>query len=74
VDENNNRLVDFAETLMRKPSQSPNENDELVTWLVDHIEQLPDTNTKSYEQYVYFCESVVQELLNGISVTRRLNN
>lgn len=64
VDENKNRLVGFAEALMREPSQSPNETDELVTWLVDHIEQLPDKKAKSYEQQVYFCESVVQERLN----------
>ncbi len=30
-----------------------------MTWLVDHIENLCETKAKNYQQYVYFCETVL---------------
>ena len=66
VEENKNRLVDFAEFVMRTPSrpEQAEEDEEFKKSLVDHIENLSETKSKNYTQYVYFCENVVGPLLN----------
>ena len=66
VDEDKNRLVEFAEHAMRNPppSDQTKQDDRFMEWLVDHIENLPETKAQNYKQYVYFCENVLQPLLN----------
>jgi hypothetical protein len=66
VEDDKNRLVEFAEFAMRNPPprEQAEEDDKFMKWLVEHIENLPETKTKNHKQYVYFCENVVQPLLN----------
>jgi hypothetical protein len=73
INEDKNRLVEFAEFSMRNVDQpSTDGHDEFVKWLVDHIEELPEKKTKTYEQYVYLCENVIEPLLNeNFSISER---
>ena len=66
IDENKSRAVEFAEFVMRTPPppEQAEEHEKFKKWLVDHIENLSETKSKNYTQYVYFCESVVSPLLN----------
>lgn len=66
VEENKNRLVEFAEFVMRTPSrpEQAEEDEEFKKSLVDRIENLSETKSKDYTRYVYFCENVVIPLLN----------
>ena len=66
VEDNKNRLVEFAEIVMRTPPppEQAQEHEEFKKELVDRIEKLSETKSKNYKQYVYFCENVVSPLLN----------
>jgi hypothetical protein len=66
VDKDKNRLVEFAEYLMGNPPppEDAEEDEKFKKWLVDNIENLPETKAKNYKQYVYFCDKVLEPLLN----------
>lgn len=56
------RLVAFAEHMMADTEKPPGATS--LNWLVDHIERVPEAAAQSNEDYITFCEKVVEGLLD----------
>lgn len=66
VEQTKDRLMRMAEIAMKDPQAFRDETaaNDAMDWMVNKMEHVPEQIQEGYKLYVYFCENVLQKLLD----------
>ncbi len=65
IDTAKDSIIEFVEYMQQTPTEghTQEERDEFIGKMVDHATNIPEQTDEYHNLYIYFCENVVQKLL-----------